>query len=77
MYIRFSEKDKEIPQIYDLCMNALGEEFLDTVTVGSAAIKGQSLGASLLSEGFDGVDGILGCVGSLSYHLDPVSLMSP
>lgn len=38
-----------------------GNEFLDTVTIGSAAIKSQSLGAAILSDGFQGVDGIVGC----------------
>lgn len=39
-----------------------GRLVTDTVQLGSLPITGQGLGAALLSEGFDGVDGILGYV---------------
>ncbi|THH17739.1 hypothetical protein EUX98_g9068 [Antrodiella citrinella] len=38
----------------------LGEEFLDQLTLGDVVIENQSLGAALFSEGFSGVDGIIG-----------------
>ncbi|OCH85903.1 aspartic proteinase precursor [Obba rivulosa] len=38
----------------------LGEQFTDTVTIGSLSIPNQGIGAAIFSEGFDGVDGILG-----------------
>ncbi|THG99711.1 hypothetical protein EW026_g2683 [Hermanssonia centrifuga] len=38
----------------------IGEEFMDTITVGNLTISNQSIGASELAFGFDGVDGILG-----------------
>ncbi|OCH85904.1 acid protease [Obba rivulosa] len=37
-----------------------GEEFTDTVTLGSLVITNQGIGVASQSEGFDGVDGILG-----------------
>ncbi|KIP05511.1 hypothetical protein PHLGIDRAFT_119740 [Phlebiopsis gigantea 11061_1 CR5-6] len=37
-----------------------GNEVVDTVQLGDLVISGQSMGAAILSEGFDGVDGILG-----------------
>ncbi|TCD63445.1 hypothetical protein EIP91_005386 [Steccherinum ochraceum] len=37
-----------------------GEQFIDQLTIGDVVIENQSLGAALLSEGFDGVDGIIG-----------------
>ena len=38
-----------------------GTEFTDTVTLGPGlTITGQSIGVASQSEGFDGVDGILG-----------------
>ncbi|EMD36748.1 hypothetical protein CERSUDRAFT_51190 [Gelatoporia subvermispora B] len=38
----------------------IGEQFTDTVTIGSLVIPNQGIGAALISEGFEGVDGILG-----------------
>ncbi len=38
----------------------LGEQFIDKVSFGGITIQTQSLGAAILSEGFDGVDGIIG-----------------
>ena len=39
----------------------IGEEFIDTVTVGDLTITQQSIGAASFAEGFgSGVDGILG-----------------
>ncbi|OBZ76476.1 Polyporopepsin [Grifola frondosa] len=39
----------------------IGEEFTDTVTLADGfAIEGQSIGAAIESEGFDGLDGIIG-----------------
>ncbi|THH06187.1 hypothetical protein EW145_g4261 [Phellinidium pouzarii] len=39
----------------------IGEEAIDTVTLAEGlTISGQSIGVALISEGFDGVDGILG-----------------
>ena len=38
-----------------------GTEFTDTVTLGSGlTITGQSIGVATTSQGFDGVDGIVG-----------------
>jgi hypothetical protein len=38
-----------------------GDEFLDTVDLGGGlTISNQSIGAANTSQGFDGVDGILG-----------------
>ena len=37
-----------------------GEEFTDTVSIGPLTIKAQSIGTASQSDGFDGVDGILG-----------------
>ncbi|KAI1786237.1 acid protease [Ganoderma leucocontextum] len=37
-----------------------GEEYKDTVTIGSLVIKSQGVGVASTSSGFDGVDGILG-----------------
>ncbi|KAF9454183.1 aspartic peptidase A1 [Macrolepiota fuliginosa MF-IS2] len=37
-----------------------GTEYTDTVTIGSLAIPGQSIGVASTSSGFDGTDGILG-----------------
>lgn len=41
---------------------------VDTVQLGDLVISGQSMGAAILSEGFDGVDGIIGSVSSS--HMD-------
>lgn len=39
----------------------IGTEFTDTVTLGNGlTIKSQSIGVASRSQGFDGVDGILG-----------------
>ncbi len=40
----------------------IGEEYDDTVTIGSLVIKNQGVGVSFYSEGFGNVDGILGSV---------------
>lgn len=37
-----------------------GEEFTDTVTLGSLVVTNQGVGVAKTSEGFEGVDGILG-----------------
>ena len=37
-----------------------GEEYTDTVTIGSSAIKNQGIGVASIAIGFSGVDGILG-----------------
>ncbi|EIW86974.1 aspartic proteinase [Coniophora puteana RWD-64-598 SS2] len=37
-----------------------GKEYTDTVTLGTLTITGQSIGVASTSEGFEGVDGILG-----------------
>ena len=39
-----------------------GEEFIDTVTIGDLVIENQGIGVGELTFGFNGVDGILGCV---------------
>lgn len=39
-----------------------GEEFLDTITLGSLVVKDQSIGVAEIAEGFGDVDGILGFV---------------
>jgi hypothetical protein len=42
-------------------MSFSGEEFIDTVSLAPGlTIPQQSIGAAEFSEGFDGVDGILG-----------------
>ncbi|EMD36747.1 hypothetical protein CERSUDRAFT_123806 [Gelatoporia subvermispora B] len=38
----------------------LGEQFTDTVTIGSLVIPNQGIGVAIISEGFSGADGILG-----------------
>ncbi|PSR75643.1 hypothetical protein PHLCEN_2v8934 [Hermanssonia centrifuga] len=38
----------------------LGEEVIDTITLGGLTIPSQSIGDAVISEGFEGVDGILG-----------------
>jgi hypothetical protein len=49
-----------------------GTEFIDTVTLGSLVITGQSIGVASTSSGFNGIDGVLGLgpvdltIGSLS-----------
>ena len=45
---------------------------VDTVTIGDLAITGQHLGAALESEGFEGVDGILG-IGPVDLTEDTVA----
>ena len=46
-----------------------GTEYTDTVTIGgSLAIADQSIGVASSSEGFEGVDGIIGCV-SLAFFI--------
>ncbi|KAI5119245.1 hypothetical protein M0805_008796 [Coniferiporia weirii] len=53
-----------------------GTEFTDTVTLSSSlVITGQSIGVASSSEGFDGVDGILG-IGPLDLTEDTVSGVS-
>lgn len=37
-----------------------GEEYTDTVTIGSLVVKNQSIGVAEIALGFSGVDGILG-----------------
>ena len=38
-----------------------GEEVIDLVNIGGQIVN-QSIGAAFFADGFDGVDGILGCV---------------
>ncbi|KAH8818717.1 acid protease [Flagelloscypha sp. PMI_526] len=55
-----------------------GEEFLDTVSLGSLKITNQSIGVASSAQGFTGVDGILGIgptdltIGTLSDKTQPV-----
>ncbi|THH26964.1 hypothetical protein EUX98_g7216 [Antrodiella citrinella] len=49
-----------------------GNEFTDTVTIGSLVIKGQSIGVATSSQGFSGVDGILG-IGPVDLTSDTLS----
>jgi len=49
-----------------------GTEFTDTVIIGSDPIKAQSIGVASTSEGFQGVDGILG-IGPTDLTLDTLS----
>ena len=44
----------------------LGEEYLDTVTIGSLVIENQSIGDAFIAFGFDDVDGILGYIFMIS-----------
>lgn len=40
-----------------------GNEYLDTVSLSpELTIKNQSIGVATTSQGFEGIDGILGCV---------------
>ena len=56
----------------------LGQEFVDTVTLANGlAIKNQSFGSALLSQGFDDVDGIIGCVWLSCFSLSPYSNCLP
>ena len=43
-------------------MKFVGNEVTDTIQMGDLVITGQGMGAAILSEGFDTVDGILGLV---------------
>jgi hypothetical protein len=47
-----------------------GEEVIDTVSFGDITIPQQIIGASLISSGFDGVDGIIG----YEYDFDSIDL---
>ncbi|EMD36785.1 hypothetical protein CERSUDRAFT_51231, partial [Gelatoporia subvermispora B] len=49
-----------------------GELFTDTITIGSLVIPNQGIGAAATSEGFEGVDGILG-IGPVDLTEDTVS----
>ena len=40
----------------------IGDAWADKVTIGGLTIHNQTIGAALISSGFVGVDGILGCV---------------
>ena len=53
----------DAPPAHSRC--GAGTEFTDTVSLGNGlTINGQSIGVATESEGFDGVDGIVGYVPS-------------
>ena len=45
----------------------IGEQFIDTVTLGNLVITKQGVGSATLAIGFEDVDGILGFVASLVF----------
>lgn len=45
-----------------LANTPIGTVVEDEVSLGELVISGQTIGSAILSSGFDGVDGIVGCV---------------
>ena len=52
----------------------LGRQVVDQVALGNLTIPQQSMSVALLSEGFDTVDGILGCVSAVKPSLSSSEL---
>ena len=55
----------------------IGEQFIDTVTLGNLVITKQGVGSATLAIGFEDVDGILGSVGSLVLMIFPLDSSFP